>query len=482
MCREGESGVKRVDQSVRRASEPVALVAANLIDGLGRPSYGKSLLIVRLGKLRKIAVSLSANRFARPPCIGLILIPPTLIADSKLCVPAILTALHSAAVCARRFDPEFTPMHDTPSMSAPATQVAPLPAPRARTFVLLVIAFTSSTMLTGWFGTEDEESVTGQLHAPIVEVRTPKDRQISKWLVADGSHVAENHEIAALVDPHAANRIKQKQREIESLEIELRQRTAKASIDLAWRNRAIDSEILTNRLKAADLIQKHYDQKIELHAWRDHLNKDKRSVGRSKSPDQVFQPVSHTAGIVSNGRVVSIRQFEAARNSVEVTKVQLQLCEDRLKDLEELKKRLPADVRRATGVDETRAKLLTAKSQLEKLKAHKSAEMIRAPAWGTLRIADSTADKSGPVQAQIVDEEHQYLVVTVPSRLLGRFKIGQTVTVRFNNHVRHSGNVVRIDGPATGSDSVKMIVDPKGRLWPGVPLGTAARVIVPQDE
>ena len=367
-------------------------------------------------------------------------------------------------------------------MSAPATQVAPLPAPRARTFVLLVIAFTSSTMLTGWIGTEDEESVTGQLHAPIVEVRTPKNRQISKWLVADGSHVAENHEIAALVDPYAANRIKQKQREIESLEIELRQRTAKASIDLAWRIRAIDSEILTNRLKAADLIQKHYDQKIELHAWRDHLNKDKRSVGTSKSPDQVFQPVSHTAGIVFNGRVVSIRQFEAARNSVEVTKVQLQLCEDRLKDLEELKKRLPADVRRATGVDETRAKLLTAKSQLEKLKTHKSAEMIRAPAWGTLRIVDSTADKSGPVQAQIVDEEHQYLVVTVPSRLLGRFKIGQTVTVRFNNHVRHSGNVVRIDGPATGSDSVKMIVDPKGRLWPGVPLGTAARVIVPKDE
>lgn len=367
-------------------------------------------------------------------------------------------------------------------MSAPATQLAPLPAPRARTFVLLAIAFTSSSMLTGWVGAEDEEFVTGQLHAPVVEVRVPEDRQISKWLAADGSHVAEKHEIAALVDPHAATRIQQKQREVESLEIELRQRTAKASIDLAWRTRTIDSEILTNRLKAADLIQKHYDQKIELHAWRDHLNSEKRSVSTSKSPDQVFQPVSHTAGIVFNGRVVSIRQFEAARNSVEVTKVQLQLCEDRLKDLEQLKNRLPADIRRAAGVDETRAKLLIAKSELEKLKAHKSAEIIRAPAWGTLRIVDSPAGKPNGVQANIVDEEHQYLVVTVPSRLLGRFKIGQTVKVRFNNHVKHSGSVVRIERPASNSDSVSMIVDPKGRLWPGVPLGTAARVIVPKDE
>lgn len=373
-------------------------------------------------------------------------------------------------------------MHDATPMPASAAQTAPLPAPRARTMVLLAVAVGSSSLLTGWVGAEDEETVEGQLRAPSVTVRIPDGSRVANWLVKEGAQVAEQTDLATLVDPQAKQKLDRQQRVVAALTTDLRRREAKAAVELAWRIRSIESEILVNQLKAADLIQKHYDQKIELHAWRATLQSQSRQVADTNSPDDVFQTVSYKPGTVFQKPLVSLQQFEAARNSTEVTKVQLQLCEDRLKELEKLKVSLPADIRRAAGVDETKSKLALAKKELESLRQRQGNRIVRSPAWGKLRFASGRDDSTRAQSVRIVDDEHRYLIVTVPSRLLGRFQPGKTVEVRFNNHVRHSGVVERINEPAADADSVTLLVQPRGRLWPGVPLGTAARVVVPEDD
>lgn len=374
-------------------------------------------------------------------------------------------------------------MPETTPKQPPAAETS-LPAPRARTIVMLAAALGSSAFLTGWMGAEQEELVVGQVHAPTVFITTPDGSRVSKWLVKDGDLIAANRALATLTTPATEQRIAAQKQTIAALETELRRRKAKAAVEMAWRIRAIDSEILANRLKAADLIQKHYDQQIELHAWRRRVERMPVRVAAAKTPDEIFRPVSYSSRIDFSGPTVTAKQFESARNSAEVTKVQLQLCEDRLTELQNLKESLPTNVRCATGVEETQARLDAAKAALKKLESGSSQPSLRAPAWGTVRILHERSSRQvgeKAAVAKLVDDEHRFLTVTVPSRLLGRFKLGQKVRVRFNDHVKHFGVVEQIGEPSTDSTNVSIVVQPTGRLWPGVPLGSGAKVVVPPE-
>jgi len=362
---------------------------------------------------------------------------------------------------------------------------APLPAPRKRTLVLAVLTLVTSVFLTGWVTKVDEDIVTGQVSAPVSFVRAPADGWVQEWTADDGTIVAAKSEVLQFVDQELQQTISAKRESVAALQIELQRRRAKAEVDLAWRTREIESEILANRLKAAELIRQQYDQQIELHAWKDRLQGTSSAQYASASPDEVFRAVAYEKHLVPETTRELRKQFETVRNSVEVMQVQIQLCEDRLRELHDLKQQLPTKVRRATGVDEAEARLKTARQQVEQLEAQADEQGVLSPAYGRLQqLVESSRQpvKRGDALAKVIDHERRYLSVTVPPEFLGRFNIGQTVTVRFPRHHPRQGLVTAIGTPSSPNVStVTVTLKPRGRVWPLVPLGSAADVVVPKD-
>lgn len=371
------------------------------------------------------------------------------------------------------------------SASLPPSEMSPLPASRRRTLFLVIFTLIVSTTLTGWVHQEEEQLVPGYVTAPTVIVRAPQDGLLREWLVPDGAIVGPRQELLRFTDAGLNRQLAEVRDEIQRLETELRRREAKADVELAWRLRTIEAEILANRLKAAELIQREYDQRIELHAWQQRL-RGKEEPLQAASPDTVFRTAARQDEFFRRQWSKVIQQHESARNAVEVSQVQIQLCENRLKELQQLKKELPEKVRRAAGVDETAGRLAAARKHLKQLQDRQEIVTLFPPAYGKVRIEVRNTHrlvKAHTPLARIVDEERRYLSVAVPPEYLGRFKVGQTVTIRFDGHRPRRGLIrdIRIpDVPQT--DTVTMIIQPSGRIWPIVPLGSAAYVVVPRDE
>lgn len=369
-----------------------------------------------------------------------------------------------------------------PPVSAAAV---PPPAPRVRTCVLLVMTLAASIFLTGWIGAEDEELLPGRLSARTSVIRTPAAGRIDKWLVGSQATVEQGTQLAILVDGGLQQRIAEMRRRIASLESEWKRRKAQADVDLAWKLRSLESEVLANRLEAAELIRREYDQRIEQHAWKSVLHRTPRQVAAT-SPDDVFRPagftISPSPSITSRQR--AIKGHENARNAVEVIAVKLHLREERLRDLQRLIEELPAKVRQAAGIEAASRQLAEAKEALTELEARPLQRTIHADAYGTLLARHGKPGdvlKAGDVLARIVDDERCFVTVPVPANRLSRFEAGKPLQLRFPGNKRRQGTIVEI-GPADDTaDTINVVIEPAGKLWPAVPVGAAVQVVVPKE-
>jgi multidrug resistance efflux pump len=374
----------------------------------------------------------------------------------------------------------------TESTATDPADCPPFPAPRLRTFLLLAVTLGTSIFLTGWIGAKNDELLSGRLSARTSVIRTPAAGRIDKWLVGSQKTVEQGTQLAILVDGSLRQRIVDKRREIASLESELKRRRAQADVDLAWRRRSLESEILANRLKAAELIRMEYDQRISQQAWKSVLRRMPRQI-QTSSPDEVFRPAGFTIAPDPSitSRQKAMKGHESARNAAEVAAVKLQLREERLRELQRLVKELPANVRDAAGIEAIDLQLAAAKQELKQLEARPLQRTIVADAYGKLlaRIGKSgDVLKAGDELARIVDDERRFLTVAVPANRLARFEVGKPVQLRFPGNQRRQGTIVEMAAPGDGTaNDTNVVIEPAGKLWPSLPFGSAVQVVVPKE-
>ena len=240
------------------------------------------------------------------------------------------------------------------SIQRPSMMSCRRPAPRIRTYLLIAAAFGTSILLTGWIGGSEEELVSGRLAARTSVVRVPVSGEIVEWLTDGKKPMHAGVKLATVIDGELRQRIDVQRAEVATLQLEWKRSQAQAEVDLAWRLSSLEGEILSNRLKEAELIKREFDHRIELQAWKSALRKLRPGI-QTSSPDNVFRPVSflNTNGLGISSRLKVMKKHENTRNAVEVVRVKLRLCEDRLRMLKRLKKELPEKVRLAAGVNIT---------------------------------------------------------------------------------------------------------------------------------
>ncbi|MFQ5731516.1 MAG: HlyD family secretion protein [Planctomycetaceae bacterium] len=371
-------------------------------------------------------------------------------------------------------------MSETPTESV--RQLPPFyPAPRTRTFVLVAIVLGFSVFLTGWADSE-EEFATGRLAARTTDVLAETNGRVETWLVKPGADVGPDVGLLVIRDEGRAGEIAAVTAEIARLESEQIRRRAQAEVDLSWRLRSLNGEILKTQLKTAELLQQEYDRNIEFHAWHDALRKAAPGT-RTASPDDVFRPVSHSVNLLGDPRLDAMRNHETARNAVEVARVQLLLCEDRLRELRELRRELPDRIRIAAGVEATTRQIAAAKERLRELETTPAQQELQADAYGRVRLLSKPGSHvmAGDVLARIVDDERRFLSVSVPAEKLARFQSGSAVQLRFPGDEQRRGRVAALRTAKKDGAPPTIIVQPTGRLWPRIPVGSAVQVLMPRD-
>jgi biotin carboxyl carrier protein len=362
-------------------------------------------------------------------------------------------------------------------------QIPELPASRGRTTILVLIAFCSSIFFTGWISDKEHDSLTARLTVETTVVVAEHDGRVEEIRVTPGKPVHVGETLLSVSNEELIAEIAMLKKDVEQKQRDWQEHLAKSEIDLSWRMRTVNKEILQTRLKMTELMKQEFDQSIEQQAWRDFMSK---RPGRTKttSPDDVFRTVSHERVLPGENQFEAMIQLEAARNAGEVSRVQLRLCEERLKELQTLKLELPTRVKKAAGVAEAVTRLDAARESLEKLQSQELTRQIASRGFGQVgtylrRVGERV--KAGDEIVKVTDESQRFLIVEVPAEKLSQFVLGKTLHLVFPDGESHHGKVgKRLESSAANTQSglTKIRIEPAGKLWPKVPIGSAVEIML----
>ncbi len=363
------------------------------------------------------------------------------------------------------------------------------PASPGRTLLFALFALAGSLGLTSWMERSGPEPLTAILQAHTTTIAASRDARIQQVLVDEGQVLAGDRPVVVLADDGLDSRLSQKRLEAAALKVELEQARAKADVDLAWRIKNLDAEILQTQLKSANFLKEHFDHQMEEIAWREFLDDDNAVAGATQS-DERFHSVLYRVQTPDEIRIRAMLEQEAARNGVEVSDAQVKLCDERLRGLKKLRRELPEKIHCAMGVDVAETRLKQALEEIGLLEEQERALTLSTPSYGTVGVFHKRAGErvaAGEPIVEILDQDRRFLVLDVPSRRVGSFEAGAEVDLLFPGGVERMGTVrgippqtvpsPRRDRRLDNQDAlVPVHIDPIDKLWPDVPIGSSVEV------
>ena len=109
------------------------------------------------------------------------------------------------------------------------------------------------------------------MQAPKTIIIAKNDAVIQEIYVKEGQVVSSGEIVVALFDHSLDQNWKAKQQELIALEAELEQSKAKTEVELALRNKEIESEVFNAKLKSSQYLKEQYIHQITNLAWQDFL-------------------------------------------------------------------------------------------------------------------------------------------------------------------------------------------------------------------
>ncbi|MGE3316751.1 MAG: HlyD family secretion protein [Planctomycetaceae bacterium] len=383
----------------------------------------------------------------------------------------------------------MTPVDTTGLIPQPSL---PWPAPRSRAALLCLGALLLGIGATAVLARTANNATLGYLEADSAEVIANVAGRIEEIAVAEGTRVEPGQKILVVVDEALESQIAELKKRVDLLHKELEQARAKADIDLKWRMKELEAEILETRLKSTGLMQVQFDHEIETFAWTDLLNEsllaEPDSLFKLTSTEMALYPIIQPAKPTKETRVRAMIEQESARNAQEVSKAQVELCDARLKELEALKQDLPVQIARSQGVQLAEARLAEATEELTRVEGRPKSVEIVATMHGTVGIykkAKGERVAAGESIVMLLDEEQRFLSVQIPSRRAPQFPAGSIVNLEFPGGHTRAGRVrtappqaiAKVPMGTDAQDSfVPLRIDPVQKLWPDMPIGAAVEV------
>lgn len=364
-------------------------------------------------------------------------------------------------------------------------QSSRLPARPITTILILGAAFGASVFVTRWLGRANERNYIGHIAAHTKSITAESDGKIEKILTMEGTWVEPGHELFTIMSKDGEPQREAQRQIVNQLQAELDQSRAQAELEMKWRIKTIDAEIYETRLQAATILKEKYDYEVEDLAWSDFID-EVNSMSRRGQRDQLVSYLSQKTLSNSEQQTKAKLAQASARNASEVSAAQVEMCDTRLQQLEKLRQELPANVAEAAGIAVAEAKLEAAESELNRLEASITTTTQKSPAFGTVGLyVKSMGDQvsRGEPVVRLLDGDRRYVSVAVPSREVWRFNEGAEVKLIFPDGQKRTGTIAPIPPQTVSSDTlnsgeslVMLRIDPAGKLWPTVVIGTEITV------
>lgn len=349
--------------------------------------------------------------------------------------------------------------------------------------VILLIALIGGIGCAQWVRGIRVDSYVGSLQAPKTIVTARNDAIIQKVHVNEGETVGSDDVIITLFDRSLDRAWQAKQQQLAALEAELEQSNAKTEVELALRNKEIESEVFNAKLKSSQYLKEQYIHQITNLAWQDFLQ-DYDSISSNGSNEDVFRSLVYESRLPDENRITAMLRQESARNSAEVFAARVKLCEEQMAELKALQKKLPQQIRLAMGVEVIKNRLQQVRNELKQLESQREALQLKAGQYGTVGVFEKEVgdpiQKGTPI-VELFDKEHPFLLVEVPSRKISLFEEGTEVNILFSGNLKGKGLVRKISEQAIrkpgAHESVILVhVEPAGPLWPDLPMGTTVDI------
>lgn len=423
------------------------------------------------------------------------------------------------------------------SERAVVTTTEVLPASFIRTATLLVFATMVGCVVVYWLSLQRDQAFRGILSAEITSIRVPSPSRLLSAHVKAGDEVFTGQPLLTLEKTEHLAMIDAQERRVQELRQQLQRAEAQASLDLEWRVREVESEIVEMQtrahliqeverdapelLRSVSLPNNHpfggfdaevvYDiesfpaAKLNVHSVSSSRELKTPSAPNgfmffassgASSPTPEFErsvplPVSIPVTTTAPKRVAPIAKpmtrvaLATDPGSSSVLQLEAQTVQQRLARLEDLRTLLPEQVRRAAGVEALRSQLDDTERKLKTMKELSREVSVVCPGYGRVgqvryRVGDSMG--AGETMLKVLHTDRRYVTVQIPTSEIDRVQPGDQVDLIFPDDRTYTGRVTDLpmiaDVSSSGMTAASVRIEHMGRLWAEVPIGSQIEVRV----
>ena len=368
------------------------------------------------------------------------------------------------------------------------------PASARRIAVLCLAALAVGIGVATWLEGRGATSYAGQLQARTTSVTSGRAARVATLSVTVGQRVVPGEKLLELADDRLTGQITAKKRELIELEADVQRAKATADVELEWRRRELQSEMFQTLLKAATMTQEKLSKQVEQLAWQEHLNS--RNTELDMGPSLVaaaspFRSIILNTHVMDERRLQAMLKEDAAAGAAESLATQLTLCEQQVERLKKLGEELPNKIRLSAGVELAETRLTRVREELSSLEQQRDSLTIVSPSHGVIgAIHHEPGDlvEPGGTIIELFDDDHRHLIASIPSSAVARLLPGTKLTLIFPAKYKRIGLVAVIPPQAMPENSaeqsedsqVAVRIEPAGKLWPKIPIGSRIKVQVPQ--
>ena len=362
------------------------------------------------------------------------------------------------------------------------TPAAPNPL---RTLAICLASLLAGAGVAVWFERHGEVRFAAYLEAHKTPVTAEHPGRVEALTKSEGDRITIGDPLLNLTDSQLMRDIQLQKDEVVRSETQLNQCLAEADLDLQWRTNDLDDKIIDYQLRSAGYLKEKYDFELQKSMLADMLTSNQTAA--LPDPDSLIGSLMVEDRLPRVEEMTTALKLETVSNATDVSSAQVEICEQQLKRLEQVKQSLSATVRRKAGVDAAEASLARARTVLEQTEARRTELTVSSTAVGKVgvyRVKVGDHVQPGQTIVELLDDARRFLRVEVPSSKISELKVAQNVDIAFPGGAKRTGRIQMIapqaiptDANSHGAESLILVrVEQTGELWPDLPVGTRVDV------
>ena len=352
-----------------------------------------------------------------------------------------------------------------------------------RLTIYSLLALVSGTALTWCLDRVQHERLPGTYDAQPFNLTAGRVAVLTKILVQPGAVVKRGDPIASLADEALEDRVKIKQAELKTLELDLASAREKLAAELQWRQSTIETEIFQARLRSTEFLKQRFTSQLEEAAWQNVAIRPQRTTARGiYDASDILAALEKSSDSVDDLHIKALLKQGVAQNAEEVASAQIELCDQRIKELEQVSTELPQKLARSLGIDGAQSRLEQAKVELETLERQTSGLTLLATHSGIVGIfRRRTGDRIGANDTivQILDDSKRFVTLWIDPTRTAEFPIGLVLDLTFANGWSGQGRISEIEPQVEtegGTPRLAVRLEQAGKTWPKQTFGSVVSV------